>query len=164
MKMFSKVIVLAASALMAIAAQAGGNVAVADVGKQVPVVYSEKTSVTQVLVGDGKQTYLMVSAEDVADTVMVTQEMANNAVPFNVVTDTLPKIVSLGQLPNAEETEGTNTPFLSTGRMEPVSVAKSVVTTVYFAYDGSYYKYDMVGEVPQSVTLTQDVLNRATKV
>ena len=161
---FSKMIAVFAGALMVFSAHAAEDVLnKADVGKTVEVLYSEPTIATQVVVGDGRQSYLMVSAENVADTVLVTQEMANNAIPFNVTTDVFPKLTTVDQIPNAEQTEGTTTPFLKTGRMEVIVQNRVKINTVYFGYNGGVYSYDTVSEVPKTVTLTHELIARANK-
>lgn len=134
-----------------------------DVGVEVPVEYVEPAKVTQVVVFDGHDTFVMATEQDVEDLVFVTPEMATSAKTFNIVHDVMPKITSVGQAANNGESEASGTPFTKMGFMEPVSAMKTVVKKVYFKYGDAVYSYETTGDVGETVTLSHELIAQATK-
>lgn len=130
--------------------------------QEVPVELVEINKVTQVVVSDGQRTYVMATQEQVEDTVLVTAEMANNAIPFAVMDPVYPKIFSVDQAANSGESDGTTTPFTKTGRMEPVTSMVTTLKKVYFQHDNKVYAFETEGEVGDTVKLTPEMLAMAS--
>lgn len=156
MKRFSTMIAAFAAAL-SFSAWAVPAV-VPSAGVEVPVEYVETNKVTQVVVSDGQRTYVMNTEQKVEDTVWVTPEMANNALPFQVKESTYPKIFSISQAANSGTSDGTTTPFTKVGLMEPVTSAVTKVYMVYYKFNDQTYAFETTEPVGNTVLVTERLL------
>lgn len=129
----------------------------------VPVEYVEKNKITQVVVSDGYNAYVMATEEEVTDTVMITNEMANNAHPYNILDTRMPEIFTVGQAANSGNSDGTTTPFTKVGRMEPVTSKVTILNKVYFLHDGNVYAYETKDAVTDKIVLSDELLAKAVK-
>lgn len=165
-KSMGMAVVMAAMALGAMTAGAAeGVLASADVGKTVPVIQTERVAVTQVVVGDTGAMFLMATEQPVKDVVVVTPEMAKNAMPYRVAFDAMPPVTSDKQVHNAGKTVvGNKEQFSKTGRFEPITTMTTQVNKLYFEYGSDVYYVETVGEKAGEVTLTYDLIASATKM
>lgn len=131
--------------------------------EEVPVEYVEKGRITQVVVSDGYNTYVMATEERVADTVMITNEMANNAQPYKILEGKMPEIFTIDQAANSGNSDGTTTPFTKVGRMEPVTSKVTVLSKVYFLYEDGVYAFETTKPVTDKIILTQELLAKSVK-
>ena len=157
MKMISKALIIAATSLMAFAAQAAP--------KTVEVVYMTKTPVTQVVVNDGSDTFVVTTGQVVEDKVLVTENMAKAAKPFSPKADTFKKITSVKQIPNGPEPVVGDGKMKATGLMGIHAADVSMVYTVVFK-DGKGYKVveTVVAPVAGKLTLTDEMQKAVTDV
>lgn len=136
-----------------------------DIGKNIPVIQTEKVTVTQVVVGDDSKTYLMTTGQPVKEHVLVTGEMARNAMPYRIALDSLPPIYSDKQVHNAGETKpGKRDGFSKLGNFEPITVVTTDVHKLYFQYGKDIFYVETTGNKPDSLLLDYDLMAIATKI
>lgn len=131
---------------------------------KVPVEMVVPTTITQVVVFDVDNTYVMATEQKVENWVMVTPEMAKTAQVVSLMKNQFPEITSVSQAANNGESKASATPFAKTGLMEPVAINHTVVNTVYYKFNGQVYSFETKDAVGETITVSQKLLDVSKKV
>lgn len=159
-----KTVIAVFATVIAALSLGAGAAGVEKVDMKVPVEMVVPATITQVVVTDGENTFVMATEQKVEDMVTVTPEMAKTAQIVTLVDGKLPKITSVSQAANNGKSVASATPFGKTGLMEPIATTKTVVNTVYYKVNGQTYSFETTDVVGDTVTVTQELLDISTKV